>query len=57
VDVDGNGTLDLSEFLQFMNGHFCTWSPATDLGHVFRFLDRKGSGFVSKSAIRDLLLR
>ena len=41
VDVDGNGTLDLSEFMQFMNSHFCAWNPANDLEAVFRLLDRK----------------
>jgi Ca2+-binding EF-hand superfamily protein len=41
VDVDGNGTLDLSEFMNFMNNHFCSWNPANDLQSVFRLLDPK----------------
>lgn len=57
VDVDGNGTLDLSEFMQFMSSHFCVWNPANDLGAVFRLLDPKGTGFVRAGHLREMLLR
>ncbi len=56
VDVDGNGTLDLSEFMEFMNSHFCSWTPASDLKCVFRLLDpqvKKYRSFLAKNVTQS----
>jgi len=58
VDLDGNGTLDVDEFLNLLDRHysFCEADPNADLEPVYRLLARK-DGCVRAGDLRDMLLR
>lgn len=47
VDTDGNGIIDLNEFLNLITRHQETSDPEKDMLDVFRMFDKNGDGFIT----------
>ncbi|KAL4237343.1 Calcineurin subunit B [Mactra antiquata] len=55
VDVRGNGTLDVNEFLKLMASQMNVGDPAEEIREAFRVFDKDGKGFISEGELRHIM--
>lgn len=55
MDVDHSGTLDFDEFFDLMSTMMGGWEPDEELGAVWRVLDPRGTGRISRRHLGHLL--
>nr|GMD18368.1 Calmodulin [Ipomoea batatas] len=51
VDADGNGTIDFSEFLNFMAGMSMTDDQMTEFRAAFSLFDQDGNGCITRKEL------
>tara|TARA_B110001450_G_C17343914_1_gene368632 strand:+ start:94 stop:543 length:450 start_codon:yes stop_codon:yes gene_type:complete len=56
VDVDGNGTIDFSEFLSLMARKMKDTDTEEELVESFKVFDRDGNGLISAAELRHVML-
>lgn len=57
MDVDCSGYLDIEEFLEFMDSHYCFNEPVSDLWPIFRMLTPDGSKMVRIGKVREMFMK
>ena len=55
VDIDGNGTINFSEFLTMMARKMKETFSDEELIEAFRVFDKDGNGFISAAEVRHVL--
>ncbi|KAK3092934.1 hypothetical protein FSP39_009081 [Pinctada imbricata] len=55
VDVDGNGTIDFSEFLSMMSRKMKETDTEDELREAFKVFDKDGNGFISAAELRHVM--
>ena len=56
IDTDGNGTIDFSEFLEFMTSKNNKDTDSEDeLIDALKVLDRDGNGLISETELRHVM--
>ena len=55
VDVDGNGTIDLPEFLTMMARKMHDPGCEEEIREEFKVFDRDGNGYISEAELRSVM--
>lgn len=55
VDVDGNGTIDFTEFLDMMTKHMKETDNEQELREAFKVFDTDGSGKISSGELKKVM--
>jgi calmodulin len=55
VDTDGNGTIDLSEFLRMMLDKTQKTDMEEEIREAFQVFDKDGNGFISAAELRHVM--
>lgn len=55
VDIDGNGTIDFSEFLTMMANKLKDSDKDDELREAFMVFDKDGNGFISAAELRHVM--
>ena len=55
VDADGNGTVDLSEFLAMMARKMKDLDPEEEIKEAFKVFDKDGNGSISAADLRHVM--
>ncbi|KAH8307055.1 hypothetical protein KR044_004229, partial [Drosophila immigrans] len=56
VDIDGNGSVELPEFISSISYRMCKMPDDDELHEAFRVFDRDNSGFISADKLRTVML-
>ncbi|XP_051861866.1 neo-calmodulin-like [Drosophila albomicans] len=56
IDLDGNGTVEFSEFLLAMSIKMCQMPNDDELRETFRVFDKDNNGFITAGQIRGVFL-
>jgi len=55
ADLDGSGTIEFSEFKLLIGPHFQKEKPPEDYVEAFKFFDKDGDGFISRTELRHIM--
>ena len=55
IDVDGNGVIDFSEFLNLMSKMFAITSNDDDLAEAFKVFDRDANGHIQGNELKQVM--
>ncbi|KAJ2693957.1 hypothetical protein H4218_005815 [Coemansia sp. IMI 209128] len=55
IDADGNGTIDLQEFIALMERHSSKSCEQEELREAFKVFDKDDNGFITKSELRQAM--
>lgn len=55
VDIDGNGTLEVDEFLEMMSKRQWEVNHLEEIMDVFKVLDKNGDGFINAAELRHIM--
>ena len=55
VDIDGNGTINFSEFTKMMAKNMAESNPVEDLREAFKTFDRNGDGKIDPKELRHVM--
>eukprot|EP00116_Pleurobrachia_bachei_P018529 sb/3478791/ len=55
ADIDKSGTIEFDEFKTLIGPHFQKEKPPEDFIEAFKFFDKDGDGYISRSELRTIM--